>query len=381
MTFFASALVLSWIIVAQGLRNVERKNDPALLRSASCALQTDNHASEIHERNEVETPTACEGLATALGRTRHSTFDDSAQLHRLNFVRTSKDAQPPANRSIVWVIGYARSGSSTALSMVSAAGQETDLGMDGITDSDHSVFAIFEPCHWGWWVLGDRLTGKLRKQGCRGLLDSISSCDFSQVKSLYFWKDPHTVTPGVSKYSPSAASSSCNQADIVAFKTIFYGHDLKNKALPILNMHPQARIISIVRDPRGIYASWRTTFPFKLRTDRSLLTEICDNFAQNLEVKHDRVLTIKFEDLVKQPSMVVQTVYRFLGMEFGERQNAWIASTFSADCGHQDGYSDCKTNSTAHAAKWKSVMKQDEIDYFLNYPPCVTVAKTYNYEL
>lgn len=358
------------------------------LASASCAVASDLHiASEIGESVPLKPAASC-GMDKVGSLSREPGFSEYSgpadDVQRFRFIRKDRsNSQPAENRTIVWVIGYARSGSSTALSIISVAGNDTEMeGVSaGTPEEDHSIFSLFEPCHWGWWIYGDRVSKRLRKQGCPGLLDAISSCDFSEVKSLYFWNNEHTITPGVSKYSPKAAGSSCSRADMVAFKTIFYGHDLKEHAFPLLNAHPTARVVAIVRDPRGIYASWRTTWPFKLKVSRSLLTDICDKFAANSQIQHPRVFTIVYEDLVKQPTTVVKNVYDFLGMEFGARQEAWIASTFSARCDHQDHYSDCKTDSSEHVAKWKTVMKQDEIDYFLSYPPCRTVAEKYGYEL
>jgi len=63
---------------------------------------------------------------------------------------------------VVWVSGYPRSGSSTMLSMVSAASGHVDARVPGET------FSLFEPCH-----NGDELDPALNVSGCTGLLGSI----------------------------------------------------------------------------------------------------------------------------------------------------------------------------------------------------------------
>lgn len=71
----------------------------------------------------------------------------------------------------VWVHAYARSGSSTVLSMVSQAFSERARTLRGATSlvsgagpvapAPEKVFSLFEPCH-----KGDELDPELERQGC-----------------------------------------------------------------------------------------------------------------------------------------------------------------------------------------------------------------------
>ncbi|CAK0824618.1 unnamed protein product, partial [Prorocentrum cordatum] len=107
---------------------------------------------------------------------------------------------------VFWIAAYARSGSSTVLSLT--------------TSTSLTAFALFEPCH-----SGDLLEPYLEAQGCGALLLQIASCNFTGIKKLWGWSNGHSSTNGAGSYSPSRAAHACASADLVAFKTIPRGPD------------------------------------------------------------------------------------------------------------------------------------------------------------
>mmetsp|Transcript_34859 Transcript_34859/g.76055 ORF Transcript_34859/g.76055 Transcript_34859/m.76055 type:complete len:397 (+) Transcript_34859:83-1273(+) len=356
------------------------------LSAVGCALEQDSELEVVNELQNlawqpaVSAPDISCSTTTSLAVNTQYESQADGELQRLDFVSLGGKEAEQQPKTVVWITGYARSGTSTALSMVTSAGEKvTPQGKD----PDGTVFALFEPCHWGWWIWNrDRLDGSLREKGCSGLLTSLSQCDFTGVRSLYNWGNSHSVTPGVSSYTPQDAEASCSEAELTVFKTIYYGHDLAEKAIPMLEADERLKVISIVRDPRGIFASWRTTWPFTYKVSRNLLVDICDKQASNLNVNHPRIHKIVFEELVTNPTSVVRSTFEFLGLPFGQRQLDWIKSTFSASCdGTEDEYNDCKSNSTSHIEKWASVMVKEEQDFFSGYENCRAVAMAYGYPL
>merc|ERR1719482_1695426 len=107
-----------------------------------------------------------------------------------------------AQPRVVWLNAFARSGSSTLLSLLELAdlkevpgaeattGRRLNLlssrgqvGLQHRVQAQQKVFALFEPCDEGN-VLG----GELRKKGCEGLVRQMMHCDFSEVQQLSHWE-------------------------------------------------------------------------------------------------------------------------------------------------------------------------------------------------
>lgn len=348
----------------------------------------------------------CEAYQAAADNMR-GTIRNQVEQARLSIYRRRFAQQLP-----VWVHAYARSGSSTVLSMVSQAfeeahleeKQELEVTLESLKTPATSlavntegaaaeaqlghVFSLFEPCHEG-----DQLEAELASQGCGGLIGELASCRFDKIKSLNGWRDSHSKTRGAKIYTPNAASAACSGADVVAFKTISQAGELfhiQEHGLPVLNKEPRLRMIDIVRDPRSIYASWMSTFPFNdtrlggVRRDVSALKGLCESFASSLNVTHNQVHRVVFERLVVDPEGVMEDVYQFLQVPFGESQKNWVNRTFNAkECPGVDRfiapYSDCHTNATESLEKWRTVLQPNERETFASYPPCLSVAHAYNY--
>mmetsp|Transcript_15690 Transcript_15690/g.34394 ORF Transcript_15690/g.34394 Transcript_15690/m.34394 type:complete len:369 (-) Transcript_15690:46-1152(-) len=274
----------------------------------------------------------------------------------------------------VWVTGYPRSGSSTILSMVSAAGQGLDPQVPG------KVFSLFEPCH-----NGDKLSKKKEKEGCAGLLMGIARCNFSRVMNLWGWADPHS-TNDHKPYNMTLAHKHCVTSNMIAFKSVDYAHDLQ-QSIWMLDEMPELRIISIIRDPRGVYASWKAMEPFATLLQQGeyySLQEVCQNMRSNSKIQHERVHHIVLEDLVKDPRSVMQGVYAFLGMTFGQAQEDWLQKTFNAArCPEapawQHGYEDCHSNSSEVVEKWRQVLTAGEQQIFRSEESCQELALARGY--
>lgn len=327
---------------------------------------------------------AASSVQSVLPEAQESVVERNAMIHALE-----PDPQVPPvvkERLAVWVTGFPRSGSSTTLSMVKSIADINDSMAPG------QVFSLFEPCHEG-----DDYEPWLAKEGCSGLLSHVSKCDFGGVNRLWGWNQPHTTNNHTMTFSKDLASNLCSMSDVIALKTVDYGHDIR-QFLWLLDRVPSMRIVATVRDPRGIYASWTTTEPFRsLLKKRELcgtcpggefynMTQLCDAFAQNLHVQDHRVHTIVFEELVRRPVEMTRRLFDFLGVSFGSMQREWIKRTFdAADCPEEpswhEGFADCHKKSAASAESWRSTLSAEERATFASYPPCLEVAEAYGYPL
>lgn len=310
---------------------------------------------------------------------------DAVEAHSLAAV-VAQAEEAAKGRVSVWVTGFPRSGSSTTLSLVKAASGNIDGQAPG------HVFSVFEPCHEG-----DELEPWLQSEGCSGLLTHLAKCNFRGVRKLWGWPQPHTTNNHTKEYTQELASNLCAMSDVIAMKTVDYGHDL-GQFLWLLDREPSLRILATVRDPRGIYASWKTTEPFtSLLKKRSLcstcpgglfynLTQVCDAFAANLDIEDDRIHTIVFEDFLRDPVHIAKRAYLFMGKEFGQAQRDWINRTFdAADCPEVPdwhvGFSDCHTKSASQTEAWRTVLDEEELAIFNEHQKCRTVAEAYGYPL
>jgi len=297
----------------------------------------------------------------------------------------------PKDQTVVWITSFPRSGSTTGLNMFAYPSAK----------NHRSAFSVFEPCHG---LAPPDSNAVLEREGCQKELMRIAHCNYSNLKTIGSWakKDGGFIfapTPdGLHHEPPHVQSAICRRSDIIAFKTVTYGQDLERQVFPVLAEDPRVRAINIIRDPRGIYASWKTTEPFSdvVSGDRELnaethdqgwmygLTGICDAFAKNMALApHPRILNMKYEDLVAEPMDTVKKAYEHVGIPFGEPEMNWVKSTFDADCKDKDvgQFSTCHRNSAAPANRWRDVLSRAEMAQFAEHPACREVAERYNYTL
>jgi len=148
------------------------------------------------------------------------------------------------------------------------------------------------------------------------------------------------------------------------------------------------KILDIVRDPRGIWSSYKTTEPFStLIADGKFytLSEICETFANNLALNRANIFHVVFEELVTMPVRTTQKVYDFLGIPFEEPQRAWVDRTFDAkECpepppGIPKEFMDCHQDSASGAEKWRTVLTAEELAAFNADTNCQKVVLNYGF--
>eukprot|EP00927_Polykrikos_kofoidii_P079243 TRINITY_DN76027_c0_g1_i1.p1 TRINITY_DN76027_c0_g1~~TRINITY_DN76027_c0_g1_i1.p1 ORF type:complete len:368 (-),score=29.08 TRINITY_DN76027_c0_g1_i1:75-1178(-) len=302
---------------------------------------------------------------------------------------TSIEHTRPSGRLAIWIAGFPRSGTSSILSSISAGDHPcgsdcTHSGFEwdahGYSQMPGRIFSLFEPCH------EDDDLGSI---SCAMFLQNLCHCDFSGVRNLFKWADPHT-TSNHTVFDTQIAGRLCNQAEVVAFKTISVAHRLDGWWLANMKKVPSMLFVDVVRDPRAIYGSWKRTEYFKehvkSKNKEYSMSTICQNFFYNLNVSHERMYRLKFESLVKRPHLEIFKLRKFLGLPNRKEQSEWVTRTFNAvKCPQQPdwfvGFDDCHTNSRVPLDSWRASLSKEEMDEFSHNHHCIEVAKAYKYPL
>lgn len=293
-------------------------------------------------------------------------------MHALQVSKPEEDSTP---RESVWIVGLMRSGSSTILSMMSST-------IDGNEDGGE-VFSSFEPCD-----RNDNYSGTLKdfhtketsqdedSALCGQLVLGMSKCDFSEVQDLHNWGNPHSTNGHTANFDRSLAESLCKKSHSVAVKTVL--PIMMENVTWVLEANPKMKIIEVVRDPRGMYASHAAGNGIGGDT----IEKLCGQVARNLDVEHTRIHRVVFEELVKNPWNVTKGVFKFLGRSWGKPQEDWVRGSFNSDCDEtQEGrFNDCHSDSAAVATSWKESFPSDQNEKFSQIADCVAVAHAYGYE-
>lgn len=276
-----------------------------------------------------------------------------------------------------------RSGSSTILSMMSATVHDNQNGTD--------VFSLYEPCHTHD-KYRESMTKKLKEDisHCSDLVSMLTSCDFSQVVNLFHWSDPHTSNDHTTKFSHSVAEKLCKKAGFVAVKTVW--PMFTQNVSWVLHENPHLKIIEVVRDPRGKFASQveeqhGRSYPLEN------MDEDCLHFAENAKFTHPRLYRIVFDDLVTNPKGESKKVYKFLGRPWGQKQDDWVRDTFNADCVLTEAekgngkdhaaamrHDDCHSDSAKSKLKWKKTLSGAQKTHFRKNEVCQEVRRKYHFE-
>eukprot|EP00401_Gymnodinium_catenatum_P071437 CAMPEP_0117484194 /NCGR_PEP_ID=MMETSP0784-20121206/14335_1 /TAXON_ID=39447 /ORGANISM="" /LENGTH=1498 /DNA_ID=CAMNT_0005278765 /DNA_START=42 /DNA_END=4538 /DNA_ORIENTATION=+ len=319
--------------------------------------------------------------------------EDAANVDACYSIKVNSSAT-----STILVSGYPRSGTTSMYEALAAAVgygfSPVDIlrnpELDGIRQGSApgaaglpKLFSLFEPCHEN-----DDIRGDVR---CPGLLSRLSKCDFRNVHDFFQWNDPHNFF-GAHVLSDSFGNSSwpppfsrsflqdlCDGSSVRLFKTIAFTHDLARDVLPLLAADPDLHVIDVVRDPRGIAASWKEHWQFKDTRARIGISEVCQQFLDNLAVVHPRLHRVVFEELVSDPLGSLNRLLDALGLEATATVQEWISRNFNADCMHASSFSTCRTNSERMISKWVDVLSETEKVTFASTPACRTISAYFNY--
>jgi len=226
----------------------------------------------------------------------------------------------------VWVFSFGRSGSTALEEMLSTA--PPCNGGD--------VIEFPEPCHRG---------DVANFSSCTEEISALMKCDFSQItylnRSLSEWEPRH-------KKNMEELKSSC-PGRVRVIKTI-HMHSLTEELFPILDRHSTAVGINLVRSPEGIYMSTRThgmldqvlsslnpqhvglnlmSWSWRPTSDPmpEYLTYICTRMVENYGHEHKQMMTLKYEDLMRDPK-VAEKVMDFVGLSTGPEMRNFLDTVF-----------------------------------------------------
>ena len=170
------------------------------------------------------------------------------------------------------------------------------------------------------------------------------------LKDIYESDDPFLLQAD-NRESGAYPTFEKGEASVLAFKTVRY-HYLLHRMLEYWNM----RLVAIVRHPCGTINSWLKTpreFPEGADPKKEWRLGSCKNqgrpeeffgFYKWKELAHlyldlakkypGRVYIIKYEDLVDNPPGETDTIFRFLGLEYGQQTRDFLEASHAT---HKEG--------------------------------------------
>ena len=105
----------------------------------------------------------------------------------------------------------------------------------------------------------------------------------------------------------------------------------------ILELYPNAKIIHIIRDPRDVFrsmisADWMRLFPY----DQMIRSYKCST-KLHMDSTNENVYSLKFEDLVQNPSQYIGEIYEYIGLEYDNTvlENFWSSRYLNFSSEHE----------------------------------------------
>jgi hypothetical protein len=278
-------------------------------------------------------------------------------------------AKKSGNTKTIWVQSFGRSGSSTLYELILQAQEKEKL------------FSIFEPCANKDVFHGTEIDKNATKveSKCVEFMDDLQKCQFDDIDKLVHWEHKDSVHEA-KNYGKLTATYECNNAGLRVFKTL-NSRNLRADAKMQEEKHPGTKIVHLIRDPRGIWASQKEASEEGVFKGQWEPEDLCSSMNYNSEAdNHQKVVTIKFEDLIRRPQTTARQLYTDLGLEFGEKQRKWVAEHFGVhdDC-EETALSTCKRDSHKSLNKWKQVIDAETARKFSS-GSCKRVFERYGYQ-
>lgn len=187
----------------------------------------------------------------------------------------------------------------------------------------------------------------------------------------------------------SIMKQACAATSIKAIKVIRLQ---MTTAIKYLHHNPDVKLIFYTRDPRGIIHS-----RIKLNYLSSVSMHnpgmetklLCRKMEADLDAifksinyrrsTFERILVIKYEDLVEKPLEILQSVYSFLELDVPEEVTKWLENSMGAERNDASLFGTQRKNGTDTAYNWKVKLRGHKKRWMTNV--CKSVLQTLAYEL
>ncbi|XP_037580365.2 carbohydrate sulfotransferase 5 [Dermacentor silvarum] len=224
---------------------------------------------------------------------------------------------PLANVDVVLVIAYYRSGSSLVGELLS---------------SGPRTFFHFEPLHI--FSIDDRIRPG-RERHAFQLLDELVRCRMQNVPLYTAWLESReyyvhnsflvkACGTGPSCTSPSHVAALCSRAETQVFKfTRLHMAQVATWIKRNTDIARNIRVVHLVRDPRGIYAS-RMALDWCANREECRSPEVlCSHMRKDIDdfrnltdkLSSSHTVTVRFEDLAGNPYLEAARLFSHLGLK------------------------------------------------------------------
>ncbi|KAK3733120.1 hypothetical protein RRG08_012012 [Elysia crispata] len=289
----------------------------------------------------------------------------------------------PGASQYVILLSYARSGSSLT---------------GGIIAEHPDVFMYFEPLHNLAKMFGpqqdeyEKMTNRhlyltriaTYNQLASPVIEKLLTCDyrnlsrmFSMSRSAYDFASTKELyncvniskTPEEETECLRLGQERCRQKPVRLIKTIRLSVD---QAGIFLNSHPCAKLIFLIKDPRGSHQSKTKLFEvfgysaaniqrfcWRLDTDLSAATKLREQYP-------DRVYITRFEDLAMKPLLASKRIYDFIGLEFTEKVSKFVYDKTHAKK-DTSGYFNSRVNAYQASYRWRKAITLEAVRAYDNF--------------
>lgn len=166
----------------------------------------------------------------------------------------------------------------------------------------------------------------------------------------------HSLSTSVNRCLPQAIEG-CSAAKLRVVKTIRLS---MAKAEELLRQHKNLKVIHLVRDPRGMFASQYKTRLLKPQSFQSQFQDMCSRMVNDsvttkrlIKSGNKNVKLLRYEDLANDPVKKVKELYKFIDQPLTEAVRKYVIENTSSNL--KDGCLYCtrRGNSTLTASKWR----------------------------
>ncbi|GFO37284.1 carbohydrate sulfotransferase 1-like [Plakobranchus ocellatus] len=153
----------------------------------------------------------------------------------------------------------------------------------------------------------------------------------------------------------------------------------------LLNSDPSVKVIHLLRDPRACLRSRNLVGTFKLSHVQEAAAALCNRTWENLQMLNvlhfyfpDRILNVRYEDLVASPIEASRQIYNFVGLTFTPDVERFVWTSMYGGLPDDCNICSTRSNATTTAYKWRSEIKKFP-QILLAQKKCAAVMNTLGY--